>query len=170
MRLRYLKLDDAPLMLEWMHDANVTEHLKGSFMSKRLKDAESFILAATKDEANNLHYAIASDEDEYMGTVSLKHIKNGTAEFAIAIRSCAMGKGYAGYAMKEIIEIGFDSVKLSGIYWCVSKNNTRAIRFYEKNGFCEKKVIPKNIVSYYCEKKDLYWFGIECDDRSNTIG
>ena len=42
-----------------------------------------------------------------MGTVSLKHIKNNTAEFAIAIRKIAMGYGFASYAMNEIIQYGF---------------------------------------------------------------
>lgn len=36
-----------------------------------------------------------------MGTVSLKHIRDNSAEFAIAIRSVAMGKGISSEAMKK---------------------------------------------------------------------
>ena len=76
MRLRNLELKDAPLMLEWMHDESVVGKLKGNFIEKTLADAESFIVAsANKDK--NIHLAIVSDEDEYMGTVSLKNVKNG---------------------------------------------------------------------------------------------
>ena len=70
-----------------------------------------------------------------MGTVSLKHIHDGKAEFAIAIRKCAMGKGISGDAMKEILNYGLDTLGLDQIYWCVSPDNRRAVRFYEKNGY-----------------------------------
>ena len=70
-----------------------------------------------------------------MGTVSLKNIEDDEAEFAIAIRSCAMGKGYSKYAMEKCIQYAFQNMKLKKVYWYVSMNNMRAIRFYEKNGY-----------------------------------
>ena len=73
MRLRNLELKDAPLMLEWMHDKSVVGKLKGNFQEKTLTDAEYFILNSN-NKSDNIHLAIVSDEDEYMGTVSLKSI------------------------------------------------------------------------------------------------
>ena len=70
MYLRKLELKDAPLMLAWMHDESVTEKLRTDFASKTLQDAESFIKYSWEDN-DNVNLAIASDEDEYMGTVSL---------------------------------------------------------------------------------------------------
>ena len=99
MRLRELELKDAPLMLEWMHDESVVGKLKGNFLEKTLADAESFILASANKE-ENIHLAIVSDEDEYMGTVSLKNVENGSAEFAITVRKSAMGRGYSWYGME----------------------------------------------------------------------
>lgn len=55
-------------------------------------------------------------------------------EFAIAVRRCAMGKGYAKYGIEEIIRAGKMKLGLKRIYWCVSRENRRAIRFYDKNG------------------------------------
>ena len=43
MRLRDLELKDAPLMLEWMHDENVVEKLRGKFKEKTIEDCKSFI-------------------------------------------------------------------------------------------------------------------------------
>ena len=40
-----------------------------------------------------------------MGTVSLKHIRDNSAEFAIAIRSVSMGKGISSESMKKIAYI-----------------------------------------------------------------
>ena len=86
MRLRQLQLKDAPLMLEWMHDPDVVRYMHTDFASKTLTDCERFIQAA-KNSAENLHYAVVNDEDEYMGTVSLKQIRDGKAEFAITVRA-----------------------------------------------------------------------------------
>ena len=34
MHIRKLKIEDAPLMLEWMHDENVVSNLRGNFQEK----------------------------------------------------------------------------------------------------------------------------------------
>ena len=134
MYLRKLELKDAPFMLEWMHDGNVIGNLRTDFASKTIQDAEGFIEWSSNDK-KNLNLAIASDEDEYMGTVSLKHIDNESAEFAITVRQKAMGKGYAKYGMEEIMKIAADDYGIKYVYWCVNPDNRRAIRFYEKNNF-----------------------------------
>ena len=134
MRLRKLELKDAPLMLEWMHDKSVVEDLRTDFMSKTMEDCENFIRSSWNDD-RNWNRAIADDEDVYMGTVSLKNIKERTAEFGITVRAAAMGKGYAISAMRETLKIGFEKMGIEKVYWCVSQDNKRALRFYDKNEF-----------------------------------
>ncbi|MCI9220685.1 MAG: GNAT family N-acetyltransferase [Lachnospiraceae bacterium] len=134
MKLRKLKRKDAPLMLEWMHDPVVVGNLQTDFASKTMEDCETFIETSQSDK-ENIQLAIVDDSDEYMGTVSLKHITASDAEFAIAVRKSAMGKGYSQYGMKEIIRYGFDNLELESIYWCVSPENKRALCFYDKNGY-----------------------------------
>lgn len=137
MKLRKLEEKDAELMFEWMHDSSVVEHLQADFANKTIEDCKAFIKDANNDNDNttNLHMAVINDQNEYMGTVSLKNITKDDAEFAITIRKIAMGQGYSQYAMKEIIRIGFEELKLNRIYWCVNQNNRRAIRFYDKSGY-----------------------------------
>ena len=105
--LRNLKIEDAPFMLEWMHDENVNKGFQIDFASKTMGDCVSFIVNSQND-SENIHYAVVDSKDEYMGTVSLKEIdlRNQTAEFAIAMRTKAHGTGLAHKAMREIIEIG----------------------------------------------------------------
>ena len=134
MVLRQLNTKDAPFMLEWMHDNSVVQDLQTDFASKTIEDCLEFI-KASKDESENLHLAIVDNNDEYLGTVSLKNIAVSFAEFAITVRSSAMGKGIAKDAMEKIIDIGFEEKDLEGIYWCVAPSNKRAIRFYDKNGY-----------------------------------
>ena len=162
MRLRNLELKDAPLMLEWMHDESVVGKLKGNFIEKTLADAESFILASANKE-ENIHLAIVSNEDEYMGTVSLKNVENGSAEFAITVRKSAMGRGYSWYGMEEIIRLAFEKYGLESVYWCVSRENERAVRFYDKHNFHEALDIPSLVLERYKEMNNLK-FGMLSDE------
>ena len=159
MNLRKLELKDAPLMLEWMHDTNVVSNLRGGFLSKTLEDAQNFILDSLECK-DNIHLAIVSDTDEYMGTVSLKNIEDGNAEFAITVRSTAMGKGYSWFGMQSILEKAFIEYDLKSVYWCVNKSNARAIRFYDKHNFKETLNVPSSILNRYDENDNLKWYYI----------
>lgn len=166
MFLRKLELKDAPLMLSWMHDKNVTAKLRTDFASKTLQDAENFIRASWKDK-ENCDLAIASDEDEYMGTVSLKHIEAGSAEFAITVRAEAMGRGYSWFGMESIIQKAFDELNLECVYWCVSRDNARAVRFYDKHNFNETLDIPQVVLDRYEGIDNLKWYSVLKEDEFN---
>ena len=162
MYLRKLELKDAPLMLEWMQDSSVTNNLRTDFASMTINNAEEFINRSRVDKAN-LNFAIASDEDEYMGTVSLKNIENGVAEFAITVRSKAMGKGYSWYGMKNILLKAFNEYSINTVFWCVTRNNTRAIRFYDKHKFSEVTNVPRILLSRYDGIDNLKWYSVQKD-------
>lgn len=155
MKLRKLEPKDALLMLEWMHDPSVVQNLQANFLEKTLEDCQMFIAEAQKDDSN-LHLAITDDEDIYMGTVSLKHIGQGTAEFAVTVRSCAMGKGYSGFGMKSILEYGIGELDLNAVYWCVSPKNIRAVRFYDKHGYIRTEWVPEHFQKAYSD--NLIWY------------
>ncbi len=157
MKLRKLEGKDAKFMLEWMHDDFVVHDLRTNFADFTLNDCMNFISLA-QDTSDNLHLAIVDDNDEYMGTVSLKNIRDKSAEFAITIRKCAMGKGYSQYGMKEIIEYGKKILGLNTIYWCVSPNNHRAVKFYNKSNY---RIINAPVqAQLYTEKEksEFIWY------------
>lgn len=168
-------MKDAPLMLEWMHDQSVVEKLRGKFKEKTLEDCEAFIKAA-ENKDSDIHLAIVTDEDEYMGTVSLKSIDriNQSGEFAITVRKSAMGRGYSWFGMEEIIRRAFDEYGLESVYWCVSRSNERAVRFYDKHNFHEAVDISKNITDRYQDMNDLKWYSVlkgdVLDDRKEVVG
>ncbi len=167
MRLRKLEIKDAPYMLEWMHDADVTANMHTNFASKTIYDAEYFINQSQYD-AENVHLAIASDEDEYMGTVSLKYVNGESAEFAITVRSEAMGKGYSWFGMEAIIDKAFDDLNLDCVYWCVSRDNKRAVRFYDKHNFHEVIDIPRDVLERYKGIENLKWYSVLRGDDFNA--
>ncbi len=148
-------------MLEWMHDGDVVAHLGANFAEKTLEDCSRFIAQSAEDK-ENLHMAIADDADEYMGTVSLKHLdfQNRNAEFAITVRASAMGRGFSRYGMEEILRIGTEELDLKGIYWCVSTDNQRAVRFYDKCGYSRTEQVPNSILDCYTpeQKVRFLWY------------
>ncbi|HBI63331.1 MAG TPA: GNAT family N-acetyltransferase [Lachnospiraceae bacterium] len=166
MKLRKLKTEDALLMLEWMHDESVVSNMQTDFSAKTLQDCQNFIYESQHTH-HNLHLAVVDDSDLYMGTVSLKNITKDSAEFAIVVRREAMGKDYSKYAMKKIIEIGFEKLGLKQIYWCVDPDNRRAVRFYDKNGYrkadCSTLPLECEEARYTDEKKASYiWYQVKC--------
>lgn len=161
MKLRDLEIKDAPLMLEWMHDFSVVENLHSNFIDKTIEDCEAFIRKSQNKE-ESVHLAIVSDENEYMGTVSLKCINriDDSAEFAITVRKSAMGKGYSWYGMKEIIKLAFERYDLKTVYWCVSSENERAVRFYNNHKCRETMNVPKAVLERYNGINNLKWYSV----------
>lgn len=160
MKLRKLQAEDAPFMLEWMHDDSVVHDLRTNFAVKTLEDCISFIKMA-QDTKENLHLAIVDENDTYMGTVSLKHITQTSAEFGITVRKCAMGNGFSKYAMQHIIETGFKQLGLQKIYWCVAPENHRAVRFYDKNMF-HRCLAPAEAQNFYTSEEITHyiWYAV----------
>lgn len=167
MHLRKLELKDAPLILEWMHDTNVTRNLRKDFSVKTINDVEAFIKSSWENHCD-LHLAIVSNEDIYMGTVSLKNIKERSAEFAITVRSEAMCHGYSWFGMEEILKMAFCEMELESVYWCVSRENTRAVRFYDKHNFNEVVDIPDILRERYQGIENLKWYSVLKGDKYDS--
>lgn len=169
--LRLLRKEDAPFMLEWMHDSDVGGRLAADFEHMTEADCERFIEKSVTEE-ENLHRAVCSEEDEYLGTISLKNInkKSLHAEYAICMRSKAIGTGAAKEATKEILELAFGTLGLRKVYLCVYSENMRAIRFYEKMGFVYEGTFRQHTVSKEEPEKfhDLMWFSILKSEYENT--
>lgn len=163
MKLRKLELKDAPLMLEWMHDDSVVHFMGTNFAEKTIDDCERFV-KYSQDAVDDLNLAIVDDNDEYMGTVSLKHINRDLkmAEFAITVRKAAMGKGFSGYGMREIIRIGLEELELDSVIWCVSRINERAVRFYDKNGYERITEVPDVYLNMYTKEQNemFIWYEV----------
>lgn len=160
MKLRALEAQDAAAMLAWMHDDTVVRFMGTDFASKTLQDCQAFI-ASAGDTKENIHMAVADEQDRYMGTVSLKEInhKKACAEFAITMCRESMGRGYAAFAMREILRIGLEECQLDYIYWYVSKRNERAIRFYDKNGY-QRLENPARLLGHNdkTDSTEFFWY------------
>jgi len=133
-------------MLEWMHDPSIVCFIWFDAMSMTEEKCLEYIRTANSDD-NSKHFAIADENDEYLGTISLKNIdyEKKEAEYAISTRKIVHGTGAASTATKEILKIAFEYLELNRVYLNVLKENDRANAFYQKVGFrfdhCEENAI-----------------------------
>lgn len=171
--IRKIEMRDFPFMQEWMKDEEVTKNLQANFASFTKEQIEGFINKANTQnfESEDLHYAIVDENDEYMGTISLKSINHTAknAEYAIATRKIAHGKGYARYATEDILKVAFETLKLEKVYLYVDVDNIAANKFYCKCGFKEEGVFRKHLI--IGEKlKDIRWYAVLKDEYQLAEG
>ena len=158
--IRPLKEKDAKAMCECLNDDNVNHFMNIHSLSFTEQSCLEFIQKSKSDKFN-LNFAIVDENDNWVGTVSLKYIdyKNKEAEYAIITSTSVHGKGVAELASKEVLKVAFLELKLEKIYLYLSTKNERANRFYQKFGFnfdrCEKASMKIN-----GEIQDINWYYI----------
>ena len=164
MELRPLKEKDVDGMLEWMHDVDINRLFATDFGSFSREKVLAFIQSAS-DESNDVHRACVDDNDEYLGTVSLKNIDADAhkAEYAVSFRKCAHGSGAARFATLGILDYGFRELGLKRIYLNVLSDNARANRFYQKMGFIFEGTFTKHLFVDGA-LRDLNWYRMLSED------
>lgn len=165
MKLRLLELKDADGMLEWMHDPKINCYFRFDAAGMTKEKVLAFIKHSIElaKERKSFHLAI-TEEDEYLGTISLKNIdwERKEAEYAISTRSVAQGKGIATEATKEILRYAHVELGLNRVFLNVLSDNEKAISLYEKCGF-RYEGMCKETVCINGEMKFLRLYAITLD-------
>lgn len=156
--LRKLEEKDAPFMLEWMHDEDITAGFQRPFSKASLESVLHFIQNSFDEE--NQNFAFVNSQDEYLGTISLKHIShvNDKAEYAVVARKCAQGTGAAKKATEELLMYAFTELNLHKVYLSVLEENIRAQKFYEKCGFI-REGLEVDAVKIKGQYHNHIWYG-----------
>ena len=160
MQLRKLALKDVSGMLEWMHDPDTNRYFTENFAAYDAQKVSNFVLSAQVD-GENVHRACVDDNDNYLGTISLKHIDrdNKNAEYAVSFRSDARGTGATRFATEEILKTAFEKMDLQRVYLNVLPENERANAFYRKMGFVYEGCFRKTRMIRGA-LRDLNWYSI----------
>ena len=165
MRLRDLEEKDVDGMLEWMHSNLAKKVFEKDFNKFTRDDVVNFVNNSNSSDTE-FNYACVDDNDEYLGTVSLKNVdyKNKNAEYAISFREKVHGSGAAVYATEEILKKAFDELNLEKVYLNVLDINERANAFYKKVGF---KFAGKSRNHIMKDGKfyDLLWYDILKEEK-----
>lgn len=171
--LRLLKQKDVNGMLEWMHDPDINKFFRFDAANMTEDKAKEFVEISIKDanEQKSFNYAIINDNDEYLGTISLKDIDwdAKTAEYAISLRRSAQGKGIATLATEKVLEIAFEQLNLNRVFLNVLSENKKAIHLYEKCGFVYEGEFRKHLY-LKGELKDLKWYSVLKEEYVMEIG
>jgi RimJ/RimL family protein N-acetyltransferase len=164
MYLRSLMMKDEQGILEWMKDESLNLYFQFNHDEVNSESVRNFIEKSWSD-TNNKHYAVADDNDEYMGTISLKNIdhRHSNAEYAVAFRRSAIGTGAASYATAMILMKAFEEFKLHKVYLNVLTDNARAVRFYEKSGFIFEGEFKEHLFIRDAYR-DLRWYKMTRND------
>lgn len=164
--LRRLEEKDAPFMLEWMHDHTINCNFQYPFSEMTLEKVKAFIENSFDEESK--HFAITDEQDEYLGTISLKHIsqKDKNAEYAIVTRKKAQGTGVARRATQELLQYAFGMLELNRVYLNALEKNVRARKLYEKCGFIQEGV-SKDAVRIKGKYENLVWYGITKEEKED---
>ncbi len=151
-------------MLEWMQDPEITRFFRFDASSVTLDSCLNFIRSADS-QPDAAHFAIVDENDEYLGTISLKNIDTEKlcAEYAISTRKKAHGTGTAMQATKLILEYAFDTLGLERVYLNVLAENGRANAFYRKAGFSFVRE-ETDAIELRGERKALNWYEIKVED------
>ncbi len=147
-------------MLECMTDPEITRFFRFDASKISLESCLDYIGRA-QDDPNTLHFAIADEADEYLGTISLKDVDldKKQAEYAVSTRKKAHGTGAALEATRLILQYAFDTLGLERVYLNVLAENGRANAFYRKAGFRFLKTEPEAL-ELRGERRALNWY--EC--------
>lgn len=163
-KIRKLEEKDIPFMIEWMQDKELTKYMHKDFSSIATYDIQkSFIETSFTDKDKS--FAIVDDNDEYLGSVSLKNIdlSNYDAEFAICVRKKAQGKKVAYNGTVELLKYGFGELKLKRIYLNTPVMNERSNGLYKKVGFVFDEMKPASL-DINGVMSDINWYSITNDD------
>jgi len=157
--LRLLHERDAPFMLEWLTDPEITRCFRFEAGQMTMESVLKFI-ADSSNMDKNANFAITeSENDEYLGTVSLKNIDYNvkSAEYAISLRKKAQGKGCGYAATADILKYAFNKLGLKRVYLNVLSDNENAVKFYERFGFVYEGEFLNHIFAHG-EVRSLKWF------------
>lgn len=159
MNLRNLQEKDIPFILEWMKDGRVNQNFRFDPQSISETTVQVFVENSNQAAKKEYHFAIVDDADQYWGSVSLKQVdlEAKNAEYAIALRFDAQGKGLGYFATKEILKFGFINLGLERVYLNVLSVNHKAIKFYVKFGFIYEGEFFHH-VNIRGSLKSLKWF------------
>ena len=145
--LRPLEREDAPVLLAYINDPDVTRTL--TFYRPVSAESVAEFIAKTGTDRNFVGFGIALKEnDRLIGATDLRigDYKDRNALFGISIGAKEeWNKGYGTEATRLIVGYGFQTLNLNRISLRVYEYNPRGVRAYEKAGFKREGVLRQEI-------------------------
>ena len=141
-KLRELEEKDISIINKWRNDKSFISTLGAPFRYINKDIDNQWYQSYLKNRDNTIRCAVVSEDDMIRGLISLTSINyiNRSATLHVMVGSEYQGQGVGKFAIKEMIEHAFIILGLNRIELSVLKDNERAIKLYEKNGFINEGI------------------------------
>ncbi|WP_426668540.1 GNAT family N-acetyltransferase [Mucilaginibacter sp. McL0603] len=133
--------------VNWLNDKDVYRYMetRGNYSLGMLK-----LFLEECEQSNKLFWAIhLKSNEQHIGNIKIDPINliHGNAEYSIMMgRKEEWGNGYAIEASARILKYCFDELKLRKITLGVIKENTAAVKLYDKLGFKIEGTYQKHVI------------------------
>lgn len=145
--LRPLERDDAPTLVPWINDSDVTRTLL-AYRPMNLQNEEDFIDSLYKSHNDEMVVGIAIKQtDQLIGVTGFHRAdqRNRHTSFGIMIgEKTQWNKGYGTEATALMVKYAFETLNLNRVWLHVYDRNQRAVKAYEKVGFKKEGVLRQD--------------------------
>ena len=153
--LRPFRMSDAEGITEAINSKTIARNTLTIPYPYKLKDAKWWLGLKKKDV---LSFCIEID-GEVAGSIGLdKIVKEHKAEIGYWLAEKYWGKGLMTKAVKEVVNFGFQKLKLKRIYAETSSFNKISMGVLKKNGFKFEGILKKDARKKNGELLDVYLF------------
>jgi len=135
-----LELEDESLLRRWINDPTVREYMLHRPPLNAAREKE-WIESLGKSPLEYVFGVVISQEHRLIGTTGLHRLNpvSRSASLGVCIGDRTFqGRGYGREAIQLLLKFGFEELNLNRISLSVFADNWRAIRTYQKVGFCQE--------------------------------
>ena len=137
--IRLLEEEDAKISYLWRRNPEIWKYTGAKPTDEITYEIEKEWIQKVLKREDEIRFAICvGSKNEYVGNVQLTNITKTDAEFHIFVGNKDFhNKGIGTKAANLILNYSDKVLKLKMVYLFVNKNNSAAIKSYEKCGFFE---------------------------------
>lgn len=140
--LREYRREDLSALRAWVNDSETTRYLGAAYRRPQTwEQTEEWLSRRLDGDLGGECFVIAdAASGKYLGQCDLMMIDTiaRKAELAIVLLPEARGRGIAREAVQMLVRYAFDTMNLNRVFLKCAAANERALRLYEKCGFCEE--------------------------------
>lgn len=129
LRIRPAVLEDLDAIMTWINDPEVVAHI-ANIKSPVSRDEEAAWLRRTLLSANDRLYSFEdAATGAYVGQGGIHQIywPARSGRLAIIIKKEYQGRGYGAAAMRELMRVGFEDLKLHKLWSIVMEDNPKTV-------------------------------------------
>ncbi|OIJ14341.1 GNAT family N-acetyltransferase [Anaerobacillus alkalilacustris] len=132
-KLRAFEHEDIKYLHKWFNNAESISMIGRTPMT--FEETEQLVFKMRN--AGAVIMGVENNDQELVGWVHFSNmvLEHGRAEIGVLMSPDYRGHGYGKFAMKQMIEMGFNQLRLNKIYLTTRGINERAIALYKKLGF-----------------------------------